>query len=72
MVQHEAEIDVSVNGRKVRVRAGTLQALVAEQGFADARVATAVNGEFVPEGRRATTALTGGDRIEIVTARQGG
>ncbi|RUO99621.1 sulfur carrier protein ThiS [Hyphomicrobium sp.] len=72
MVQHEADIEVTVNGRKARSRATTLQALVAEQGFADAKVATALNGEFVSEGRRATTPLNGGDRIEIVTARQGG
>jgi sulfur carrier protein len=61
-----------VNGRKALSLARTLAGLLEEQGLADARVATALNGEFVPEARRATTALSGGDRVEIVSARQGG
>ena len=72
MVQHEIMIVLVVNGRRAECAARTLAALVEEQGFADAKVATAVNGQFVPEGRRATTTLGGGDRIEIVSARQGG
>lgn len=71
MVQHE-DVELIVNGRKSASRARTLADLIEEQGFADAKVATAVNGQFVPEARRATTALGGGDRIEIVSARQGG
>jgi sulfur carrier protein len=71
MVQH-VSIELVVNGRKSASRAQTLAELIAEQGLADAKVATAVNGQFVPETRRATTALGGGDRIEIVSARQGG
>lgn len=35
-------------------------------------VAAAVNGEVVPRGSWAATALTGGDDVEIVTAVQGG
>lgn len=72
MVQHEARIELVVNGRKAESAARTLAALVEEQGLADAKVATALNGQFVPEARRATTALGGGDRVEIVSARQGG
>jgi sulfur carrier protein len=71
MVQLES-IELFVNGRKSASQARTLAALLAEQGFGEAKVATAVNGQFVPEARRATTALGGGDRIEIVSARQGG
>ena len=40
--------------------------------FADAVVATALNGEFVPKRKRAETALKAGDAIEIVAPRQGG
>ncbi|WP_409562332.1 sulfur carrier protein ThiS [Hyphomicrobium sp. MC8b] len=72
MVQHEARIELVVNGRKTESVARTLEALIEEQGLAGAKVATALNGQFVPEARRATTALDGGDRVEIVSARQGG
>ena len=38
----------------------------------EAKVATALNGEFVPARARAATPLKEGDRIEIVAPRQGG
>ena len=72
MLQHETGIELVVNGRKTDSEARTLAALVEERGLANAKVATAVNGQFVPEARRATTALDRGDRVEIVSARQGG
>lgn len=72
MVQHEARIKLIVNGRKTESAAHTLAALIEERGLADAKVATALNGRFVPEALRATTVLGGGDRVEIVSARQGG
>jgi sulfur carrier protein len=72
MVQHEVRIELIVNGRKAESAARTLAALIEEQGLADAKVATAHNGQFVPEALRATTVLSGGDRVEIVSARQGG
>lgn len=64
--------EMTVNGTAVASAAGTLAELVAAQGFAGVKVATAVNGEFVPERRRAETPLADGDRIEILSARQGG
>jgi sulfur carrier protein len=76
MLQHETQrgagIELLVNGRKAESEARTLAALVEERGLANAKVATAVNGQFVPEARRATTKLDRGDRVEIVSARQGG
>jgi sulfur carrier protein len=72
MLQHETKIELIVNGRKANSSARTLAQLIAEHGFAGAKVATALNGQFVPEARRATTVLDGGDRVEIVSARQGG
>ena len=65
-------IDVVVNGTKVATAAQSLLDLVHEQRFAGARIATALNGNFVPEPQRANTTLKTGDRIEIVSARQGG
>lgn len=72
MVQHEVPIELIVNGRKAESGARTLAELIEEQGLGGAKVATALNGEFVPEAHRATTKLDGGDRVEIVSARQGG
>jgi sulfur carrier protein len=64
--------DIAVNGTAVASRAETLAALVDEQGFAGIKVATAINGDFVPERQRLTTPITPGDRIEILSVRQGG
>jgi sulfur carrier protein len=63
---------ITVNGASLATGARTLAELVAEQGLGDAKVATAVNGEFVPARRRAETPVADGDRIEILSARQGG
>jgi sulfur carrier protein len=63
---------VAVNGEACETAAVTLAELVAERGLARARVATAVNGDFVPAGRRASVSIAAGDRIEIVSPRQGG
>lgn len=63
---------ITVNGAGLATAAVTLAELVAEQGLGDAKVATAVNGEFVPARRRTDTPVADGDRIEILSARQGG
>lgn len=67
-----APLRVSLNGEAIDTAAPTLEALLVELGFAGARVATAVNGAFVPRGARAAQRLSPGDRIEIVAPRQGG
>jgi sulfur carrier protein len=61
-----------VNGTATTSSAATLAALLAEAGYGDSKVATARNGDFVPERQRASTLLTDGDQIEIVAPRQGG
>lgn len=66
------EREIIVNGQPLATAARTLADLIDEQGFADAKVATAVNGDFVAERLRAGTSLETGDRIEILTVRQGG
>lgn len=72
-MQHSAvKTKVVVNGREIATSASTIADLVVEQGLSDVKIATALNGHFVAEARRATTALTTGDRVEIVSARQGG
>jgi len=67
-----AVLEVVVNGERARTRARTLSELLVELGYADAKVATARNGDFVPLGKRAKVELSGGDTIEIVSPRQGG
>jgi sulfur carrier protein len=64
--------EIIVNGDRLATRAQTLAELIAELGFAGKRVATARNGDFVAEGARIKTAIERGDRIEIVSARNGG
>lgn len=68
-----ATVPVSVNGEARAVVAGTaLDALVAAVTPARSGVAVAVNESVVPRGRWATTTLGEGDRVEILTAVQGG
>jgi sulfur carrier protein len=61
-----------VNGEPQDVPAATLAEAVQSLDFGDAKVATALNGEFVPARARAATLVKDGDRIEIVAPRQGG
>ncbi len=66
------EHTVDVNGETVVTPAETLAELIDSLGYRGLKVATAVNGDFVPERRRASTRLATGDRIEVVAPRQGG
>jgi sulfur carrier protein len=61
-----------VNGQPRETGARTLAELCAALGYGNAKIATAVNGDFVPAASRAGTALAGEDRVEIVAPRQGG
>ena len=63
---------ISLNGAPREVLATRLSDLLEECGWGDAKVATAVNEDFVPATARAETLLTDGDRVEVVAPRQGG
>ena len=63
---------VIVNGKEVETAARFLQDLIAEQALAEVKIATALNGQFVAAARRNETPLQPGDKIEIVSPRQGG
>ena len=63
---------INVNGESKEVAAATLDAALDELGYGGAKVATAVNEDFVPAAARARTELAEGDRLEIVAPRQGG
>jgi sulfur carrier protein len=65
-------ISLTVNGEVRTTRAQTLADLIAGENFGERTVATALNGAFVPVRARAEKRLETGDRIEILSARQGG
>ncbi|CAL9417073.1 Sulfur carrier protein ThiS [Streptomyces sp. enrichment culture] len=64
---------ISVNGEPREVAAGTtLDAVVATLTTAPSGVAAALNEAVVPRGQWPRTPVGDGDRIEILTAVQGG
>ena len=66
-------MDVTLNGDARRVEAGATLGAVVDDAAGDRRgVAVAVNEEVVPRSRWDVTELRPGDRVEILTAAQGG
>jgi sulfur carrier protein len=66
-------MNVSVNGATRDLTPGTtLDLLVAALTTATSGVAAALNETVVPRGQWPATALGDGDRVEILTAVQGG
>ncbi len=63
---------IDVNGTAHEVTATTLEAALQELGWGEARVATALNGDFVAKSARAQTPLRDGDRLEVLAPMQGG
>lgn len=63
---------ISVNGKGVEVGSAGLSDALAELGYTDSCIATAVNEEFVPSSRRAEYLLKDGDRVEVLMPMQGG
>jgi sulfur carrier protein len=63
---------VTVNGEDTEVVARDLAGLLDELEYEFTQLAIAVNFNVVPRARWAETALNAGDRIEIITPRQGG
>ena len=63
---------ILVNGVEQDVARRRWQGALERLDYGDAKVATALNGDFVPARKRAETPLREGDRIEIVSPRQGG
>ncbi|MET9466218.1 sulfur carrier protein ThiS [Streptomyces sp. NPDC006544] len=64
---------ISVNGEPLEVEAGTmLAAVVATLTQATRGVAAALNETVVPRGQWPYTSVSEGDRVEVLTAVQGG
>ncbi|UJQ94243.1 sulfur carrier protein ThiS [Mariluticola halotolerans] len=65
-------MNITLNGAACETAATDLAAALVELGFADAVVATAVNGAFVPAAARGDFQLNSGDQIEVLAPMQGG
>ncbi len=66
-------MQLTVNGTSREVTGAlSVGALVAEFTEAQRGVAVAVNGEVIPRSTWATASLRDGDRVEVLTAAQGG
>ena len=66
-------IRIQLDGAPCEVPAGTsLADFLRARGHADAAVATAVNGEFVPRDRSADTLLRDGDAVAMFRQIVGG
>jgi sulfur carrier protein len=65
-------MQICVNGTWREVGAPVLERALAELGYQEAVVATAVNGQFVAANERGKIALNEGDKVEIVAPMQGG
>ncbi|MCE7548489.1 sulfur carrier protein ThiS [Streptomyces thermodiastaticus] len=64
---------IFINGEPRRVAPGTsLDAVVRSLTAAPSGVAAALNETVVPRARWASTPLRDGDRVEVLTAVQGG
>lgn len=64
---------IRLNGAPIETAAETLLELVGSLGFDEAaKIATAVDGAFVPRAARAEWRLVEGCEVEVVAPRQGG
>jgi len=63
---------IYLNGDQREIEPGTLALALAALGYAGKKVATAVNGRFVPAPARIGTTLNDGDKVEVVAPMQGG
>ncbi|KOU58046.1 thiamine biosynthesis protein ThiS [Streptomyces sp. MMG1533] len=66
-------MNIQVNGERQEVAPGTaLDTLVRSLTAAPSGVAAALNETVVPRAQWSATSLTEGDRVEVLTAVQGG
>jgi sulfur carrier protein len=66
-------VQITVNGKPRQLGASTsLAELVRAVSDRDKGIAVALNNEVVPRGSWGETAISDGDRIDVVTAVQGG
>lgn len=65
-------MDIEYNGKTVHTEAADLAQFLAEQQVDASRVATAIDGDFVPRTQYADTPLAAGMKLEVLAPMQGG
>lgn len=72
----DTAIEIQVNGESAEISADAAVADVLRDMGIDLSnpkgIAVALNDEVVPKGRWAEVHVSAGDRLEVITARQGG
>ena len=63
---------ITLNGEARDLAGPSVTDALTQIGLGAAKVATALNGAFLPAGTRATTNLKDGDALEVVAPMQGG
>ena len=63
---------ITLNGAARELTGPSVQDVLSEIGLGTAKVATALNGDFLPAATRAATTLKDGDALEVVAPMQGG
>jgi sulfur carrier protein len=63
---------ILVNGAWHELSSAALATALAELGYGERTVSTAVNGQFVATSARERTVLREGDRVEVLAPMQGG
>ena len=65
-------MNITLNGESRDLTGPTVQDVLGEIGLGGAKVATALNGGFLPADARASARLKDGDALEVVAPMQGG
>jgi sulfur carrier protein len=65
-------MQIVLNGKPCEVARNRLDGVLEELGYQGAKVATAVNGNFIARPVRAETQIKDGDRVEVIAPMQGG
>ncbi len=63
---------ITLNGEARDLPGPSVSDALTQIGLGTAKVATALNGNFLPAAARASTILTDGDALEVVAPMQGG
>lgn len=65
-------MNIIFNGEMKTCNSQTLGEILVELGMGDMRLATAINGEFIPVSKRFEIHIKDGDFVEALSSMQGG
>jgi len=65
-------VKIYVNGIETLIENNALDAVLAQLGYQDVTIATAINGDFVPLSQRKNCRMQDSDKLEILAPMQGG